>query len=195
MKLCSSHVWFPEGKGKLKSETLTIGKMNGFLLVFPLTNQPWVATITQLRRFKRRFVPLVVACRKVVLDGKTFAPFGMVPHAVEPEKVTVETFVVSSSGFYHFLGQNMVEGEAQNSSKVQICWIRWGGGGWGPGGGGWWWWWAVAWNGVPQCLKSVLVCVCLKRGNPPPKLMTMLNRKIMTINHGRLEYQFSDKPI
>ncbi|CAL1172000.1 unnamed protein product [Cladocopium goreaui] len=25
--------------------------------------------------------------RKVVLDGKTFAPFGMVPHAVEPEKV------------------------------------------------------------------------------------------------------------
>lgn len=25
--------------------------------------------------------------KKVVLDGKTFAPFGMVPHAVEPEKV------------------------------------------------------------------------------------------------------------
>ena len=26
-------------------------------------------------------------CRKVVLDGKTFAPFGMLPHAVEPVKV------------------------------------------------------------------------------------------------------------
>ena len=25
--------------------------------------------------------------RKVVLDGKTFAPFGMLPHAVEPVKV------------------------------------------------------------------------------------------------------------
>ena len=171
--------------------------MNGFLLVFPLTNQPWVATITQLRRFKRRFVPLVVACRKVVLDGKTFAPFGMVPHAVEPEKVTVETFVVSSSGFYHFLGQNMVEGEAQNSSKVQICWIRWGGG-WGPGG-------EdddddddddEQWHGMgcPNVSK-VCLCVCVSNGGIPPKLMTMLNRKIMTINHGRLEYQFSDKPI
>ena len=26
------------------------------------------------------------ALRKVVLDGRTFAPFGAVPHAVEPEK-------------------------------------------------------------------------------------------------------------
>ena len=35
--------------------------------------------------------PAVFCCfcpsRKVVLDGKTFAPFGMIPHAIEPEKV------------------------------------------------------------------------------------------------------------
>ena len=30
---------------------------------------------------------LLAPDRKAIIDGKTFAPFGIVPHVVEPEKV------------------------------------------------------------------------------------------------------------